>query len=176
MRGLKFDERDRQLVITEIEKILGVSLAPVSGRRKFLEDRSGRTYWVLGGYDNWHGIPNDMFILEKARKSDGVMVVAKRYKSRIDIYTGKLHTLIKNERLLSNTSSGDLQFNILLRNNIMIIKEIHEYYLHKIHSIDLNNIINNAYDNNKHIRITRSLTHNQRKELLKQILSVNTNH
>jgi len=43
MSGLTFDECDRQKVITGIEKHFGVTLEPDSGRRKFLEDRSGKT-------------------------------------------------------------------------------------------------------------------------------------
>jgi hypothetical protein len=176
MSGLKFDECDRQKVISAIENHFGVTLAPISGRRKFLEDRSGKIYWLLGGYEDWHGIPKEMFLLENKRKADGLLVIAKRYKSKIDIYTGKLNILIESERRLSHTKTGDLQFNITIRNNHMYINEVYGYFLHKIDSIVFSDEENKkAKNSSSAIKIIRRLSHDKRQALLEKLLQKNEN-
>jgi hypothetical protein len=124
MKSPKFDEHDRRKVISEVEDHFSVHLSPVGTRRKFLEDGNGKTFWVLGGYEDWHGIPPEMLEEEERRSTNGVLVVAKRYKSRIDVYSGPLEPLIKNKELLSHAKKGDYQFNINIRGNHLFIKEI----------------------------------------------------
>jgi hypothetical protein len=70
---------------------------------------------------------------EKARRAtDGVLVVAKRYKNIIDIYSGPLQPLIKSKHSLSHTQKGDYQFNIDIRGNHLSIKEVQGLYLTKL--------------------------------------------
>ena len=109
MSSPKFDEQDRKKVISEVEKHFDVHLSRVGSRRKFLEDSSHKTYWVIGGYEDWHGIPPDMFEQEEKRNSNGVLVIAKRHASRIDIFSGSLQSLIINKSKLSHTKKGDFQ-------------------------------------------------------------------
>jgi len=99
----KFDETDRRKVIAEIETHFGVKLSPVGTRRKYLQDQTRRTFWVFGGYEDWHGIPAEMMEAEEKRNAEGILVVAKRGRTRIDIYTGPLLPLIKNKKSLSHT-------------------------------------------------------------------------
>ncbi len=128
----KFDETDRSKVIFEVEKHFGTKLSRVGNYRKFLQDASGKSYWVLGGYDDWHGITSDMLKEEQRRATDGVLVVAKRHKSTIDIFSGQLQPLIANYRELSHTQTGDYQFNIVIRGNSMTIKEVQGLTLRKL--------------------------------------------
>ena len=132
MTSPKFDEQDRKKVINEIERHCGVILSRVGSRRKFLEDSQKRSYWVLGGYEDWHGIPPEMMNEEEQRNTDGILVVAKRYKNRIEIYSGSLRTLIQNKEKLSHTIKGDYQFNISIRGSHLFIKEIPGYSLAKL--------------------------------------------
>jgi len=132
MSSPKFDETDRDKVISEIERHFKVSLSRVGRRRKYLSDKNGRSFWVVGGYENWHGIPPDMLREEQRRATNGVLVVAKRYDSKIDIFAGDLQKLIDNENKLSHTKNGDFQFNIDIRLNRIIIKEIPDLVLLKI--------------------------------------------
>lgn len=128
----KFDETDRDKVISEVEKQLGIKLSRVGNYRKFLQDTSGKSYWVLGGYDDWHGIKSGMLKEEQHRATDGVLVVAKRHKSTIDIFFGPLQPLIANYRDLSHTQTGDYQFNVAIRGNSMTIKEVKGSALRKL--------------------------------------------
>lgn len=107
-------------------------MSRVGSRRKFLEDSNHRTFWVLGGYENWHGIPSDMLEEEEKRNSNGILVVAKRYSNKIDVFTGSLQALIKNKTKLSHTQKGDYQFNIHIRGKHLFVKEITQLSLTKL--------------------------------------------
>lgn len=128
----KFDETDRSKVISEVEKHFGVKLSRVEKYRKFLQDTSGKSYWVLGGYDDWHGISSGMLKEEQRRATAGVLVVAKRHKSTIDIFCGPLQPLIAGYRELSHTQTGDYQFNVAIRGNSMTLKEVQGLTLKKL--------------------------------------------
>ena len=106
MKSTKFDEHDRRKVITELEEHYGVKLYPVGARRKFLEDGEGKAFWVLGGYEDWHGVPPEMVEEEARRSRGGVLIVAKRYKNKIDVYSGPVRPLIENKDNLSHTKEG----------------------------------------------------------------------
>ena len=128
----KFDEIDRSKVIAEIEKHFGVKLAAVGKYKKFLQDATGRSYWVFGGYKDWHGISDKMLEMEKRRSTAGVLVVAKRNRTSIEIFSGQLEPLIANNRDLSHTEKGDHQFNVVIRGNSMTIKELSGLTLRKL--------------------------------------------
>lgn len=131
-KALKFDEHDRDKVISEVESHLSVSLSRVGSYRKFLQDRAGKSYWVFGGYEDWHGIKADMLKDEQKRSTDGVLVVAKRHRTSIDIFYGRLQPLIENHRDLAHTQTGDYQFNVAIRGNVMSIKEVPSLTLRKL--------------------------------------------
>jgi hypothetical protein len=128
----KFDELDRKKVITQVEAHFSVKLARVGTRKKYLQDQNNRTFWVFGGVEDWHGIPLDMMQAEERQKTDGILIIAKRNRSNIDIYWGSLQTLIENKRLLSHTQKGDFQFNLRERGAKLIIHEIPELSLCKL--------------------------------------------
>ncbi len=132
MKSPKFDEHDRKKVIAEVEVHFGVQLSTVGSRHKFLEAKDGRTYWVLGGYEDWHGIPPDMFEEEERRRTNGVLVVAKRYPNRIDVYSGPLQPLIESKGTLSHTQKGEYQFNIHIRGSHLFVKEVQGLSLTKL--------------------------------------------
>ena len=132
MKTLKFDEEDRRKVIAEIEGHFATKLSRVGRFRKFLRDASGKSYWILGGYEDWHGISSDMMSAYKKRPNGGVLVIAKRGSSSIDIFAGDLQVLVTNERDLSHTQSGDYQFNVSIIGNTMTVKEISSLTLRKL--------------------------------------------
>lgn len=124
MQKQKFDEQDRNKVISEVEKHLGVKLLRVGSYRKFLHDSAGKSYWVFGGYGDWHGIQADMLKEEQSRSSNGVLIIAKRNNISIEIFAGLLQPLVDNSNELSPTNDGDYQFHVCIRGNVMTIKEV----------------------------------------------------
>lgn len=132
MPNIKFDETDRHKVIEEIESHFGVKLSRVGNRRKYLQDQNKRTFWVFGGYEDWHGFPSEMMEAEEKRNADGILVIAKRGRSKIVIYTGPLLPLIKSKQTLSHTKKDEYQFNIQERGDLLLIKEVPKLHLSKL--------------------------------------------
>jgi hypothetical protein len=169
MKSTKFDEHDRRKVITELEEHYGVKLYPVGARRKFLEDGEGKAFWVLGGYEDWHGIPPEMVEEEARRSRGGVLIVAKRYKNKIDVYSGPVRPLIENKDNLSHTKEGNYQFHIEILGGHLLIREIPGLSLTKLgetpHSFE-------EKDSDKKVQevkdILDKLTPEERAEVLKK--------
>lgn len=110
----KFDETDRQAVIDMLSRHFGVRLQPVGRRRKWLRDDAGRKFWVLGGYEDWHGIPEEMMDAEVISPSRGYIVIAIRHCSTIEVFIGPLTSLVAARAHLSRASqtTGDYQFKV----------------------------------------------------------------
>lgn len=108
----KFDETDRQAVIDMLSGHFGVRLQPVGRRTKWLRDDTGRKYWVLGGYEEWHGIPEEMMDEEVSSPSKGYIVITIRHPSTIEIFIGLLTLLVAARAHLNRASqtTGDYQF------------------------------------------------------------------
>lgn len=132
MQKHRFDETDRDKVISEVEKHFGVKLTRVGNYRKFLQDASGRSYWILGAYEDWHGVTSDMLEEQVHRASDGILVIANRQKTTIDIFSGPLQPFIANSKDLVHTQAGDYQFHTVIHGNSMTIKEISGLTLRKL--------------------------------------------
>ncbi len=128
----KFDETDRAAVISEVEKHFGVKLSRVHNYRRFLQDSAGVPYWVLGAYEDWHGINPDMINEQARRPKGGVLVVASMRTTGIDIFSGPLAPLIANRKDLVHTQTGDYQFHVVAHGNSMTIKEVGSLVLRKL--------------------------------------------
>ena len=174
MASPKFDEQDRKKVISEVENHYGVKLTRVGSRRKYLEDSTHRTFWVLGGYEDWHGIPPDMFEEEEKRNTNGVLVVAKRHTKSIDIYSGPLQTLINYKTKLSHTQKGDYQFNINIRGNHLFIKQIPSLSLTKLGEAPYTQEQKETDDKNKElISLLNKLSPEEREKILQAVAEKN---
>ena len=139
MEAGKFTKEDRKLVIEELEKIQQSKLTPVNSSRKLFTDEKGMLYFLFGGKGEWHGIrPNAIDDLKNYAK-EGAFVIAKKYKSKIDLCVGSLSALIKNKNKLVSAKSGDLQFHTVLTEDGMYLEEIPELYLNRVSEIKLPN-------------------------------------
>lgn len=90
----KFDDLDRNQVIKEIQEHESVDLQKVGNRPKWLRDASGRNWWVLGGRELWHGIPEEMMEHEKCSEVEGMLVIAYKKLTCIDVFKGPLGPLV----------------------------------------------------------------------------------
>ena len=124
MTPQKFDEFDRRKIIETIEHYFCEKLSRFGRRKKYLRDQHGKSYWVLGGSGDWHGFQSDMIEVERERGKNGVLVIAKRFRNRIDIFAGQLQPLIDNVSSLSHAENGDYQFNISILDNVLFFKEL----------------------------------------------------
>ena len=128
----KFDNQDREQVISEVEKHFDVKLHPIGTRKKYLKDENGKRYWVFGGYDYWHGIPSEMMDAEIQESEKASFIVAVRKKTRIDIYDGSIEPLVVGRNRLKRNKKRDYQFTVEERLGQLDVKEIKGLKLRRI--------------------------------------------
>jgi hypothetical protein len=131
----KFVSTDRELVISELERIQQTKLSPVLLSRKLYVDTKGMSYFILGGTGDWHGISRNVIKELKTYSREGAFVIAKKYKSKIDLCVGSLITLIQNLERLSLTKQEDLQFHTVIAEDGVYILEIPELFLNRVSEI-----------------------------------------
>ena len=127
----KFDEDDRRRVIAAIEKRFSVSLLAIGSYRKYLRDDRGRRYIVLGGYEEWHGIPKKIFESEKAAPADTILVIAKRSKAAIEIYSGPFRPLLDHRDVLPKTAK-EYVFNLRSSTSGLSVREVPSLLLRRL--------------------------------------------
>lgn len=131
MKTKKFDNYDRNRVVSEVEKYFQVKLHKAGSRDIYLKDETGKTYWVIGGVGDYHGIPKEMFPEEEKQSIEGVLVVAKKKLNSIDVFAGSLLSLIKSKRMLTVTDI-QYQFDVCPQNDILKLKQAPDVRLKKI--------------------------------------------
>jgi hypothetical protein len=120
----KFDEIDRQRAIRSVEQFYRTKLTKRGRRRKSLISSEGSQYWVLGGYEDWHGIPADMIEEVDESDEDGKLIVAKMTDTQILIYSCALLPIVHGLKEISSTQKGDRQFNLVKRGGKLCVKEM----------------------------------------------------
>ena len=122
----KFGDLDRNQVIQEIQERCDVKLKKVGRRSKWLRDASGKSWWVLGGIGTWHGIPEEMMEDERRAQVEGVLVIAVKKSTGIDVFNGPLGPLVNasNELSRGTQPAGDYYFNVEVRGTHMRCIEV----------------------------------------------------
>lgn len=131
MKTKKFDNYDRNRVVSEVEKYFQVKLHKAGSRDIYLKDETGKTYWVIGGVGDYHGIPKEMFTEEERQIVEGVLIIAKKKLNSIDVFAGSLLPLIRSKRMLAVTDI-QYQFDVSPQNDILKLKQAPDVRLKKI--------------------------------------------
>ena len=178
MAHAKFDGTDRRAVIDEVGRHLGVQINRVGRRRKWLRDSSGRNYWVLGGYADWHGIPEEMMDAEVADLSGGFVVIAMRRQSDMEIFLGPLAPLVAARRKLyrAKQSTGDYQFTLRRRGSRLILDQDASVTLSSLASFSFDETEKESKRRFEEVmKQFAALPEDERQELLKEILKKRSN-
>lgn len=134
----KFDNTDRKFLIEEIEKIQGVKLEAIKPSRKLFKASNGLLYLISGGTEDWHGINenimNQLVELE-VENSENVFMIAKKYRTQMDICVGSLAVLLNHKHKLVKTQKGGFQFHCVLTEDGLYLEEIPKLYCNKVHTI-----------------------------------------
>ena len=119
----KFDNLDRDRVILAVQEHYDLYLKKVGSRHKWLRDESGRNWWVLGGKDDYHGIPEDMMEGERQARIEGMLVIAQRKVGSIDAFSGALGPLVSTRDKLYRAarSTGDYQFEATVKGDRLVL-------------------------------------------------------
>lgn len=137
MAHRKFDKTDRGAVIRTVEKALGISLKRQGRRQKWLKDQNGKNFWVLGGYGEWHGIPEEMMDAEITEQTNGFIVVAIRQKTDMQIFMGPIQPVLEGRSKLYRAAetTGDYQFTFKKIGSSIAIKQLLSISLKKLSAI-----------------------------------------
>lgn len=171
MSQRKFDEYDRNEVVKEIQKILGIKLFPIGNYRKFFRGSDQKHYCIVGGYGDWHGLNKEFLMPLSSEEKDRILVIARMMRLRIELYAGSMNELIKNKNLLArtkNTGSSEYQFDVDYKYvGKASIKQLPGYHLKRIHEFE--------YDpgNDNLISRFQSMSEEQRQEFLTKLIASN---
>jgi hypothetical protein len=134
----KFVDLDRKILIDEIEKIQGIKLESIKPSRKLFKSSNGLLYLISGGTEDWHGINENIMsqldILE-AQKGEHVFMIAKKYRTQMDICVGSLTVFLNNKDKLIKTLKGGFHFHCVPTEDGLFLEEIPELYCNKVHTI-----------------------------------------
>ena len=129
----KFGDTERRRVIEELEKLFSMKLTPIKSYKKYLSGTDGKKYCIVGGYEEWHGVPDEVIVQDQAGIAKTVLVVAVVLRDKIEMFLGPIEPLAKNRDMLTLVSGGGYQFNIKSTfGGRMYIKELSDYSLSKI--------------------------------------------
>ena len=110
----RFVEPARQRVIDAVQEHFAVTLNPVERRQKWLQDESGRNWWVLVGEKDWHGIPKVMMEHEEQTHIEGRLVIAQLKREVIEAFWGRLGPFVKAKTNFSRSARQD-QYKFMVR-------------------------------------------------------------
>ena len=116
----KFDSWDRRLVIDAVEKLCGVRLTKVGKRDIWWRDESGKSWWILGG-QGFQGIPGEMVEDETQVHSDGMLVIAQRKKTYMEVFSASLRRFVSARDMLSRDKGGDYKFNVEVNGDVLFV-------------------------------------------------------
>ena len=134
--AVKFDNLDRKRVIESIEEYYGVKLDKVGQRVKWLREDSGKAWWVLGGIGDWHGIAEEMMEREKEAPIEGMLVIAEKKRTSIEVFAGPLNQLVSSrDELFRTKETGAYQFTVKVRGDLMQCVQAPAVVLERILSI-----------------------------------------
>jgi hypothetical protein len=131
----KFTNTDRELIVKELERIQKARLTPLKPSRKFFKDESGKFYCIFGGRADWHGMPNSVMKQLEQNPSNTVLVIAKKYVSKIDVCVTTAEKIVEQKNNLPRTKVDGYQFHTVLVEDGLYIKEIPDVYLRKVSEI-----------------------------------------
>ena len=132
---IKFDKWDRARVIDAVQEHYGVKLEKIGRHDKWLRDESSRNWWVLGAVEDWHGISKDMMADEKQAQLGGMLIIAERKLTSIEVFAGPLSQLVSSRDKLYALKTGAYQFTVKVRGDLMKCVQAPAIVLKRIISI-----------------------------------------
>jgi hypothetical protein len=132
----KFSTEDRKLVVKELEKLQTAKLSQVASSRRIFKDEADRYYCIFGGKDTWHGISYKQMDEIERNHSQMLLVIAKKYSTRIDICVASVDMLVAGKGKLPTKDSG-YYFHISLTEDGMFVQQLPELHLKKIAEVRL---------------------------------------
>lgn len=135
MKIKNFTGEDRKRVVERLQEVQNVRLTLRDGRRLFC-DEAGRYYFVLGGSGMWHGIHAPV-LSGLLKAGDGMLVIAKKYHTYIDVCVGPLGDFVNRIHLLPRARDGAAHLHLVNEGDGMGIEEMPGFFLNTDFNIPL---------------------------------------
>jgi hypothetical protein len=135
MKVEKFTDKDRKLVLEELERIQKVKLIPVKSSRKLYIDENSLPFLIFGGRENWHGLTTNGMNELGNYKKEGAFIVIKKFNTKMDINVGSLSVFVSNRDKLLRTKNGGFQFHCVTTEDGLYLEEIPDLYCNKVAEI-----------------------------------------
>jgi hypothetical protein len=127
----RFTDRDRKVVVEELEKIQKTQLTSIPPSRKLFKGNNDLPYLITGGTEDWHGINGNIIRQIQELRTEGVFIIAKKYQTKIEIYAGSLLRFIQNIPNLIVTQKGGYQFHVVFTGDGLYLEEAPEFFCNK---------------------------------------------
>ena len=170
----KFGNLERDRVIEAIQVHYGVTLHKVGKRPKWRRDETGRNWWVLGGREDWHGIPEEMMGDESAVSTEGMLVIAQKKVETIEAFAGTLGPLVDARSKLyhaqQSVGSDQYQFTVEVRRGRMLCVQAPTIVLKRFATFPYS-VLDRERDRNWHsvIKGFAAMSDEDRASLLKEL-------
>lgn len=135
MATIRFTKEDRERVVERLQEVQNVRLIPKDKRRLFC-DETGKYYFIIGGIGTWHAI-TAAAMPGLLNAGDGALVIAKKYRTRIDVCVGSLGDFVANINLLRRKKDGAKSLHLVVEGEGLSISEIPDYFLNTAFNIPL---------------------------------------
>lgn len=107
----KFDNIDRQFVVEFIEKVFESKLKKVTNRHIYLKNSNDSYFVVLGGIEDWHGIPDDV-VESIESKANKYLIIALRKETSLKVYFGNMSNFLDKRDCYKRPGNNKYTFNI----------------------------------------------------------------
>ncbi|MDP3030278.1 MAG: hypothetical protein Q8O04_12485 [Deltaproteobacteria bacterium] len=168
---IKFDNIDRLHVIKAIETEFGSKLSKVGRRHIFLKNTDNIYFVILGGYGDWHAIPDD--VIEQIEKTEEKqLVIAIRKPQIVKIYHCDMQKFLEQKDKYNRPGNNKFTFNIDEFSSFARIRQA------KSVSLDLLAVVSYKISDRESlekreavVKILKQMTEAERSDLIKKLES-----
>jgi hypothetical protein len=130
MKAEKFTDKDRKLVVEELERIQKSKLTQENHSKRLYYDENGMPFLIFGGGGDWHGLTergmSEISEFVSKSKREGAFIVVKKYHSKLVINVGTLSVFLLNKQKLQRAKNGDYQFHCISTDDGLYLLELPE--------------------------------------------------
>lgn len=165
----KFDNTDRQHLISAIEKKFESRLSPVGNRQIYLKNAQNIHFIVIGGIGDWHGIPDDVIESIESVKEKYLVIAIKQIES-LKIYYCEMTKFLQSKMLFSGAGNNRYTFNIDEYDTYARIRQAPKVTLELLSEVSYTSSDRETIEENKEIKkVLKKMSPNEIADLLQSL-------
>ncbi len=165
----KFDNIDRKHVINEVERIFSLPLSRVGRRHIYFKNEKDARFVILGGNENWHGIPDDV-ITDILKATEKYLIIGLKKRNSIRVYYCDITNLLTQLKLLNRPGNDKYTFNIDEHGTWATIRQVQSVKLNLLAEIQYTSLDREKIIQKERIqRELEQMTTEELEELIRKI-------